>query len=338
MDFAVRSRFSLLALAAAMLVLWLLAAPSVPTAGERALWDKVRAAQQHLVDWRKVNGTSAAVSADPRGCGLIGVEWSPITTTLGDLEAKRTACDPAWAIRFLRWYRELGLEAGDRIAIYSSASFPGLLYSSLAAAESYGLEPFVIVSLGASTWGANHPDAPWPVLAAELRRGGFLRSRADFYTLGGNSETGGGMAPEGRQLLRAAAFKAGVGVLDADGLEDMTGFKTDLLASEQVRLLVNIGGSHANLGGDPDVLELDPGLHLPGGDAPAGNGVIGRALESGVPVIHALNIRELAGRSGIPFDALAPASAPADVRPFWLLTALALFFGVLLTHRRWRLV
>ena len=72
--------------------------------------------------------------------------------------------------------------------------------------------------------------------------------------------------------------------------------------------------------------------------AAAGNGVIGRALDSGLPVIHMLNTRELSGRSGIPFDVAPGRKAPLRLNPWWSLVALALFFGVLLAHRRWRLV
>ena len=156
----------LLLLAAGMAALWYLAAPAVLTSSERLLWEKVRSAQHHLSQWRGENSSAASVEDDPWNCGLIGVEWSGITTTLGDLSSKRTACNPAWSIQFSRWYRELGLKPGDPIAIYSSSSFPGLLLNAVAAAEALELDPLLIVSLGASTWGANHPDAPWPVLAS----------------------------------------------------------------------------------------------------------------------------------------------------------------------------
>ena len=94
-----------------------------------------------------------------------------------------------------------------------------------------GLEPLVIVSLGASTWGANRLDAPWPVLAAELRRGGFISKRADYYTLGGDEELGNGMPPEGQALLRKAAGDAGVELLVAASLEEMVALKSAIAAT-----------------------------------------------------------------------------------------------------------
>jgi len=327
----------LLLLAVALAALWYFGGDAAMNADESRLWDRVRAAQLHMTQWRQANGIESAPASDPWQCGLIGVEWSATTTTLGDLAAKRTACNPAWAVQFSRWFRGLGLKPGDRIAIYSSGSFPGLLLSAIAASEAIQLEPLLIVSLGASTWGANHPGLPWPVMAAELRTGGFIHKRADYYTLGGGAELGHGLSPEGQGVLRRAAEESGVELLTAAGLQPMIALKTDLLEQSGARLLVNIGGSQANLGDAEAVLRLTPGL-VPADEAEtAGNGVIGLAMQDSIRVIHMLNIRGIAGRYGIPYDAPPRKSAPRRGGITWPAAALALFFIVLFTHRRWRL-
>lgn len=336
--FARGARWRLAGLAAALSVLWWLATAGGPAPEERALGERVQAAQQFLVSWRITNGTASESDIDTRGCGLIGVEWSDMTTTLGRLESKRTACDPAWAAQFLRWYREAGLEAGDRVAIYSSASFPGLLLSAWLAAEAAGLQTLVVVSLGASTWGANHPELPWPEIEAALRRGGYLKGRADFYSLGGGGEVGGGLSPGAVARLRAVAQSHGIPMLEADSLDGMVEAKAGLLGANGVRLLVSIGGPQSSLGDDPDALRFRPGLHVPGAARHAGNGVVARALETGIPVLHLLNIEGLARSVGIPFDGEPGLVPPRHVHPAWALAGLALFLGVLLTHRRWRLV
>lgn len=335
--FALINRGKLLLLAAGMAGLWYLAAPGVLTPEERLLWERVRAAQQHLSQWREYHGTAKSLESDPWNCGLIGLEWSGITTTLGDLGSKRTACNPAWAIQFSRWFREQGLKPGDNIAIYSSGSFPGLLLSAVATAEAMELKPLLIVSLGASTWGANHPDYPWPVLAAELRRSGFISTRADYYTLGGGDEMGHGLAPEGEALLRKAAKEAGVDLLEAGNLEKMTALKTELLEKHQPRLLVSIGGSHANLGDAHEVLKLHTGL-VPITDIDfAGNGIIGVAMRNNIPVIHMLNVKSISNLVGIPYDSVPRKMAPARVSNWWSFTGIVIFFVVVLRHKRWRL-
>ncbi len=335
--FARFGKGKLLLLALVLIGLWYLADPTVPDEEERALWNRVRAAQLHLSHWRQQEGAATAVEHDPWDCGLVGLEWSSITTTLGDLEAKRTACNPAWAIQFKRWFQDLGLEAGDHIAIYSSASFPGLLLNAVTAAESMQLDPLLIVSLGASTWGANHPDAPWPVLESELLRAGFIHKQADFYTLGAGDEMGHGLSQEDQTVLRQAADEAGVGILIAADLDAMVTLKTELLIAHQPRLFINIGGSQANLGDAEDVLRLSRGL-VPASEADlAGNGVIARAMHNDIPVIHMLNIRSIANTVGIPYDSTPSGAAPIRMNPRWSVTGLLLFFAVLFGHRRWKL-
>lgn len=327
----------LLLLAAGLALLWFLGGSAGLSPDENRLWDRVRAAQIHLAQWRRDNGTGATSESDPWDCGLIGIEWSAITTTLGELASKRTGCNPAWAVQFSRWFQELGLKPGDPIAIYSSGSFPGLLLNAIAAAEALQLEPLLIVSLGASTWGANHPAAPWPVLATELRSSGFIRKRADYYTLGAGAEMGHGMSPEGEALLRKAAEESGVELLSAGDLQEMITRKMELLDGFQPGVFVNIGGSQANLGDAVDVLRLPPGPVPAGASDKAGNGVIGLAMRRNMAVIHMLNIRMLSVRAGIPYDAPPRKTAPARAAYWWPAAGLLLFFIVLLTHRRWLL-
>lgn len=336
-QFTLFTSVRLLFLAFAMAGLWQLAAPAGLSPEEELLWDKVLSAQLHLSQWRQDGGTATPIENDPWGCGLIGLEWSETTTTLGALTSKQTACNPAWAIQFSRWYSMLKLKPGDPIAIYSSASFPGLLFNAMAAAEAMQLEPFLIVSLGASTWGANHPDLPWPVIGTELRRNGFIQKRADYYTLGGGAELGRGMPEGGEGLLRQAAEDAQVELLTAEGLEEMIALKAGLMDGIQPRLFINIGGSQANLGDAGEILKLQPGL-VPAGEAgQAGNGVIGIAMRRGIPVIHMLNVKSISDRVGIPYDSTPSKRGPSQMRIGWSGLGLLLFFIVIFTHQRWRL-
>lgn len=335
--FSLITKGRLLLLAVVMAGLWYLAAPSLLTSEEQFLWEKVQAAQQHMTQWREQKGNASMPGSDLWNCGLIGVEWSAITTTIGDLASKRSACNPAWSVQFSRWFHGLGLKPGDPVVIYSSASFPGMLLNVIAAAEAMELKPMLIVSLGASTWGANHMDSPWPVLAAELRRGGFIHKRADYYTLGGGAELGQGLAPEGEALLRKLAEDAGVELLEAGNLEEMIVRKTELLRQYQPRLLISIGGSHANLGDAYEMLKLPTGLVPATAIDNAGNGVIGNAMRDNIPLIHMLNIRSLSSMTGIPYDSFPRKMAPASVSKWWSGVGLVIFFVVLLRHKRWKL-
>ena len=63
--------------------------------------------------------------------------------------------------------------------------------------------------------------------------------------------------------------------------------------------------------------------------------MLGLWLDSGRPVIHLLDIKGLARQMGIPFDS-PPMPWFGSKSGTWVaLLGLALFFGVLATHRRW---
>lgn len=329
----------LVLLTAALCALWALQRTPL-TLEESRLYRKVASAQAFLWDalTRKGLLAEADVGADPDRSGFIGVEWSMTTTTLGSLEAKRCATDPLWAVRALRWFDELGLREGDRVAVLASSSFPGLLYSVLAAAEERGLQVGLAVSLGSSTWGANRPEAPWPVLAGILRQGGFLGTHPAFYTLGGNGEIGSGMPQEARALLAEAAQADGTELFANAALAEAVARKMRLVlgdgAEAPAKLVVSIGGPEGNMGTDPAALSLAPGMLALNEGSRAGDGAIGMALRAGFPVLHLLNLRVLADAEGIAWSGRHPgfaARAPAAAS----VLGLALFALVLATHRRW---
>lgn len=308
---------------------------SWPPEAERAVYTTGEA-QRALHAWRGERGIASPGEEDPLESGLIGVEWSILTTTLGDLEAKQTASDPRWAGIFTAWYREMGLREGSRIALVCSGSFPGLMLSALVAAEQMKLEILLLPSLGSSTWGANREDLSLLDILAFFRGRGFLQSSPQSCSLGGGGDTGGGLSKEARDLLKGSAEKYGVPLLSAPSLEKMIALKGGMIREFQAQGLVSIGGSAVSLGEDPEILKLPPGLLLPSQKLPSGTGLIGWALREGLPVLHLLNLRELARQQGLPYapakrDLKLPSKMPWSLA----LGGLLLFFGMLIFHKRW---
>lgn len=325
----------LAALSVGLAMLWAWAAGSL-TVKERRLWDKVRAAEDFLYQWRLTLKSDYDPKTDPQKTGLIGVEWSDISTTLGSLSAKRTACDPRWSVIFGRWMDSLGVHSGDTVVVFSSSSFPGLILNILTALESHGIKFLFVLSLGASNWGANDPAAAWPAMAKVLREKGFLAKRPDAFTLGDDNENGGGLSEEGIAMLRKIASDDASGPLVVkNSLEEMILWKMKLIEDIKPKVVISLGGSHANLGSDEAILKLPSGLLNSRGDG--GNGVIGRALRAGYPVVHMLNLKSLSTEVGIPFDAVPSKVLYGRRGLFAGIAALALFIGVLAWYRRWRM-
>lgn len=340
--FARRAQWNMLLPACVLAFLWFFQGVSFLSEEEASLRRKVRAAQTSLAAWRDASPIPSLYpehdfsTTDPWRTGFIGVEWSPVTTTLGSIEAKRTAADPLWSVYALREFRKFGLEEGDTIAMISSSSFPGLVYALLAAAEHLRLRVFWIHSLGASTWGANIPEMLWPKIGELLRNGGFLSRKPDWYTLGGRNESGADMSSEGKKALLAAALQDGVPVLEANTLEEMIELKTKHILSVKPRLLLAVGGSHSTFGKEES---LPPGGWYRPEESErtdAGDGVFRAVLRSGVPALHFLNLRPIAQSAGIPFDAPPRARFGGGAGDAACAVGL-LFYGVFLFRfRRWR--
>lgn len=241
---------------------------------------------------------------DPNRTGLIGVEYSETTTTLGDLEAKRTASVPDTAALAVLLLREAGVKPGDAIAVGASGSFPGLVLAVLSAARALDLDVVLVVSLGASSWGANIPEfsylriheAARPVLGCPIRA----------VSLGGGGDAGGDMEPEGRRALYREALRSGLRFLDPrsleDGIAERMALYDSFLDGKVCAAFVNVGGASANVGEEAEALELAPGLNPPGRLPSGGAGVVFEMAARGVPVIHLLNLRALARDYGLPWD------------------------------------
>lgn len=231
---------------------------------------------------------------------LLGEEFTPLTTTLGSLQAKEVATNPAWAALLVRWLHDAGVRAGDAVGVTASGSFPGLIVCALAAARELGARPVLVVSLGSSAYGANLPEATWLDLAAWVSGAGILATDAAAVTMGGEEDRGEGLLPEGQALLAAAAARHGVRLEVPADLGAAIALRLETLTAAGAVAVVNIGGGQAALGRCPHAATLPSGPwdgHRP--CACAERGVLARLQDRGVPVIHLLEVRTLAARHGL---------------------------------------
>ncbi|MFO7610550.1 MAG: poly-gamma-glutamate system protein [Candidatus Krumholzibacteriia bacterium] len=231
---------------------------------------------------------------------LLGEEFTPLTTTLGSLQAKEVATNPAWAALLVGWLHDAGVRPGDAVGLTASGSFPGLIVCALAAVQELGARPVLVVSLGSSAYGANLPEATWLDLAAWVAEAGILDTQAAAVTIGGEEDRGEGMLPEGPILLAAAAARHGVRLEIPAALDEAIALRLQVLGAERPAALVNVGGGQAALGRCPHAATLPSGpwgSHRPC-TCPE-RGVLARLQDQGVPVIHLLEVRTLAARHGL---------------------------------------
>lgn len=260
-----------------------------------------------LKECRKDKALAIDSSADLNQTGLIGKRLSPITTSLGNLEAKRTTTNPNFAGLVVFLLKEAGVKQGDTIAVGASGSFPALIVAVLSASRAMDLNPLIITSLGASQWGANLPNFHWLHMHNCLWNNGVFAYTPVAVSLGGEQDRGDDMEEEGRSLLTKAMEESGLPVVNELGLEPTVEAKIRLYSKaageKPVKVFVNIGGSWSNLGTDSEALNLKPGLvrfhRIPPKE---GRGVLFEMGARNVPVIHLLFIRGLVERYGLAWD------------------------------------
>jgi poly-gamma-glutamate system protein len=256
---------------------------------------------------------------DTNDTGLIGVEYTDITTTLGSLVAKRTSTNPAFAAVVVDMLDRAGVRPGDRVAVCLSGSFPALNIAVLSAARVSNLHPVIISSEGSSMYGANQPDMTWLDMERVLAERGLLPYRSIAASLGGIAGAQGGLDGTGIEAGRRAIRRNGIPLLEEEGSSTLTADVQKRLAlfdqalgGRKPAVFINVGGSLTSLGDGPEGHRLPAGLlkKVPAVRNPE-RGIIFLMGERDVPVIHLLKIKSIAAQYGILIDPIPlPAGPP----------------------------
>jgi poly-gamma-glutamate system protein len=281
----------------------------------------MQAASRVLWLEKEMRGLTPPMQVDPNRTGMIGQEYTPITTTIGELPAKRTATNPDFAAALVRQVASLNLARGTPVVIVVSGSFVGGDVAAITATETLGLRPIVIASLSASMWGANEPEFNLIDMLATLRERNVIRTRAIAAVLGGGGAIGGGMDPDGVAALRRSAARDGVPIVE---VRPVAALIDTLLAhinagagDARPGLVINAGGALIGLGSCRESYEWTPGLTRRA--PPCSDGTPGLAMRlaaDGLPVLHIINMRRLALEWGLPFDPI-PLPIPGNNRAIY---------------------
>lgn len=235
--------------------------------------------------------------------GLLGEEYSEITTTLGSLEAKKISLNPQFAALTVKFLNDADIDSTKIVGIILSGSFPGIAISVLAALQTLKINAIIMSSLGASSYGANNPEATWLDIENWLNIYGGMKYKSVLVSLGGDNDTGEGLSDTGIEIMKNAITRTQRTLYVPNSLRESIEKHVQILIKNNVDLLINIGGTHASLG------ECIHNTTIPNGYISKLNtcndslrGIMFRFSELGKPIIHFLNIKNLAIKNGIPFD------------------------------------
>ncbi|MBK7142540.1 MAG: poly-gamma-glutamate system protein [bacterium] len=293
-----------------------------------------------VAEFKQANRIESDSRSITRYRALIGDDYTPITTTLGALDAKETAANPDFAALVVRLMAEAKVDSGSTVGVILSGSFPSLGIATLAALQTVDCKVVLISSLGASSFGANQPNATWIDLEQWLQRQAGLKYRSSLVTFGAENDRGEGIQEEGYLLLEQAGARCGIALYRPESLKQSIQKKIELLRDAQISLLINIGGNEAAIGKCADAVSIPNGLqmHWLGCDH-TDKGVISYLADKKTPFIHMLNIKSLAQQYGIPIEPGPSIPAATDlyqqrtIHPAIPSVALVGMIGLLVSNR-----
>ncbi|MDX9958386.1 MAG: poly-gamma-glutamate system protein [Spirochaetia bacterium] len=305
----------------ALLVSWLSGLLPVDQAAVEAAGVQTRVIQ--AVSQEAVNrGLSIDLESDRHGTGLIGEVLTGLTSTQGNLPAKRTAATPDVAALLVALLREAGVGEGSLVAVNASGSFPGFALAAVSACGALGADAVMVLSVGSSSWGANRPEFTiLEMFMAAMDAGAWPPGYpAEIAALspGGSDDRGLDLDPEALESALDRAESLGIAVLRPQTLDEAVSLRMTLYrAGGEPDVLLTIGGNYAATGADP-TLALLSGVIRPvelGRLGQVGSsGLVQDFLRAGLPVIQVLNIKELSTRYGLPHDpVVVPAIGKAGV-------------------------
>ncbi|RJQ19382.1 MAG: poly-gamma-glutamate system protein [Nitrospiraceae bacterium] len=254
-------------------------------------------------------GLNIDPETDPAQSGLIGALVTPVTSDVGDLQAKQTTINPNFAAVVVDLLMKSGVKEGDKVAVGFSGSFPALNISVCAALATLKLRPTIISGASGSQWGANDPDFLWIDMEYLLYKKGLFPFRSVASSIGGRSDRGKEMTEKGRELVLQAVKRNGLGMIEAKTIrENIDARMSVYLKDRSPVVFINVGGGVASAGTRPYKIFLKPGVISQEQSLPKDmDSVILRFLREEVPVIHLGNIGRLAGLYGLP---VAPSDMP----------------------------
>ena len=317
---------ALAGLAVLSLVCYAFAERSLSPVHAEAFRKKVEAVRvmqraEHAIYEEKVRrGIAMDPKNDPDRTGLIGPQFTLITTDRGAQSAKALAAHPNFAAAVTQMMLQAGVREGDLVAIGMTGSLPGLNLAVLSACKVIGCEPLEVTSVGASMFGATDPDFTWLDVESTLAARGILPFRALAASVGGGGDVGRGLSPAGRELLASAIHRNGTQFLEANTVLEAVRQRVALYDSiaavrgKPIRLYINVGGGVASLGGAQNANLIPAGLtrRLAARNYP-NRGVINVLAERKIPVLNLLQVEKLARQLGILDEQAEPVKSGAGL-------------------------
>lgn len=243
---------------------------------------------------------------DIHNTGMIGHSFSPITTSLGSIEAKRTSSNPDMAALVVELLHKSRIKEGDRVGAIFSGSFPSLNIAVLSACRAMGVEITYISSVGSSNYGANNPELTFPDMALKLADIGLITNPGVAFSIGGTDDLGVEMEQDIVRQIVSRIESQGLQLISNTNYQQNLALRQQLLENNgPISCFINVGGNVTSLGNGENSFYFGQGLLvdkiIPITEK---SGLIEIYRNKGIPVIHLLNLRKLTTDYGLGYDPL----------------------------------
>jgi poly-gamma-glutamate system protein len=269
---------------------------------KRAAADIMQRCMDRIKQYKLERGIALS-ALDFHQTGMIGDNYTEITTTLGAIEAKRTCANSDMAALAVHLLHEAGVQSGDTVGAGFSGSFPSLNLAVMAACAAMDLRLVYISSVGASTYGANHPELTFPDMAWLLVQDGLLSTQGAAVSLGGQNDCGQDMDQKVVSGIVRRLSDRGIPLLRIEDHRQNIAARMEIYqALGPIDCFVGVGGNLTTMG--RDYVELGQGLIRPNPSARIGprSGLVEIYSARGIPVINLLNIKKLVADYGLAYD------------------------------------
>ena len=314
MKISIRSTSVLLMIALVAIGLFLIVENTKKNVKEDWYTEKIAASKltakafKHLKEVRFKNVEFVDNINDPNETGLIGEQFTQITTGNGSLPIKASTLNPNFGGLMVQLCKDAGLEKGDVVGVCMTGSFPGLNIATLAALQTLGIKPIIINSVTASSWGANDPEFTFPDMLTSLNQANIFHVKIKAASIGGNLDIGRALSLEGREMVENAIKRnhlpyINTGSLKGNIIERLKLF--DKVNNHKVlAAFINIGGGVASNGSDVNGDIIRAGVHkkLKLKRFYDKQGVMYEMAKRKVPIIHLKNVETLMNKYKLPFE------------------------------------
>ncbi len=181
---------------------------------------------------------------DVNETGLLGEEFTGITTTMGYLDSKLLSINPDFAPYIVKKLKEENLKEGDLVFVNMSSSFPGLNLSVISALDTLKLKGVIINSIGASMYGANNEEFTFLEMERHLKEKNLIKNEIIAYSLGGERDIGKNFDEEVKLKLEKRLEKVKIKRFTSEDRRENLNERTDFYNSfGEPKYFINIGGN-----------------------------------------------------------------------------------------------